>query len=131
MTTPYIDFAFEDLFYAVVFVHGPHSTDMSLTGADGNALENSTLYSLPAGTYDLQLSYDGAQSAFIQLQDSSGDWRKLSQVDAGSNRRNRRGQLEQVSLPKGGRFTTKTSPPQPDGAAGVATVRVIRTPSKN
>lgn len=131
MTTPNIDFAFDDLFYAVVFVHGPHSTDMSLTGADGNALNGSTLHRLPAGTYDLQLSYDGAQSAFMQLQDSSGSWRRLSQVDAGDNRRNRRGKLEQISLPKGGKFTVKAYPPQPSGSEGVATVRVIRTPSKN
>lgn len=131
MTTPNVDFSFEDLVFAVVFVHGPHSTDMSLTGPDGNPLKNSTLYSLPAGTYDLQLSYDGAQSAFMQLRDSSGRWRRLSQVDAGDERRNRRGKLEQISLPKGGQFAVKTSPPQPNGADGVATVRVIRTPSKN
>lgn len=129
MTIPNLDFAFDDLFYAVVFVHGPRPSDMSLTGADGNTLDG-TLHRLPAGTYDLQLSYDGAQSAFIQLQDSSGAWRRLSQVDAGGNRLNRRGQLEQISLPRGGKFAVKTSPPQPDGADGVATVRVIRTPSK-
>lgn len=124
MTTPMI----EDFFFSVVFVHGSHQNDMSVVGQDGNP-SNQNLYFLPPGTYDIQLSHDGAQASFIQLHDTNR-WREMCRTPVGPGWETRRSGIEQVSLPKGGRFTVKTTPPQPDGAPGVATVRVIRTPMK-
>lgn len=125
MTTPMI----EDFFFSVVFVHGAHPHDMSVVGKDGNP-SGQNQYVLPPGTYDLQLAYDGEQDSAIYLRDAIR-WRKMCRTPAGPGWATRRSGIEQVSLPKGGRFTAKTTPPQPDGAPGVATVRVIRTPMKN
>ena len=110
--------------YAVNLGHA-NTTDMQVLNGKDTGTDK---VNLSAGSYNVMLSYDGAESAAFAYRDNrTARWTtNVGAVAAGTGPRS--GKMVPLGLPNGGTITVYANPKPAAGAIGTATLHIYPLP---